>query len=159
VWDEIVEHLPRFESAVLTGLDAEGYPFSVRCRPRINAVARVLEVHLPAGIPVRPGPASLLCHRHDENLWHLRSFLVRGELNRDGRGWTFRPQRFVPGAGIGGPMGVVRFFVGSRRTARRYLEKRGLSRPRVPWEEIRALKAQARASTDTDREVDRSASR
>src|SRR5215218_2999835 len=60
VWDEIVRHLPSFESAVLTGLDAEGYPYSVRCRPRIDPTARTLKVQLPAAI--RPGPASLLCH-------------------------------------------------------------------------------------------------
>jgi hypothetical protein len=146
VWDEIVEHLPDFESAVLTGLDAEGYPYSVRCRPYGDPVRRVLRVRLPAGIPFQPGPASLLCHRHDENLWNLKSFLVRGDLGRDARDWTFGPRRFVPGAGIGGPMGLVRFFTGSRRTARRYLKKRGQDRPRIPWEEIEEIKAQARVS-------------
>ncbi len=143
MWDEIAEHLPGFESAVLTGLDAEGYPYSVRCRPRTDPVRRVLRVRLFEGIPVRPGPASLLCHSHDENLWNLKSFLVRGELGRDARGWKFHPQRFIPGAGIGGPASMLRLFAGSRRTARRYLERRGLPRPRVPWEEIIAIKARA----------------
>jgi hypothetical protein len=142
VWDEIVRHLPSFESAVLTGLDAEGYPYSVRCRPRIDPTTRTLKVQLPAAI--RPGPASLLCHRHDENMWNLKSFLVRGTLTREGPGWSFRPRRFVPGAGIGGRMGLVRFVIGSRRNARRYLEKRGQPRPRIPWGEVNAIKAQAR---------------
>jgi len=31
MWDEMLGHLPDFESAVLTGIDAEGYPYSVRC--------------------------------------------------------------------------------------------------------------------------------
>jgi hypothetical protein len=144
VWDEIVKHLALFESDVLTGLDAEGYPYSVRCRPRADPVRRVLRLRLPADIPVQPGSASLLCHSHDENMWHLRSFLARGELSSDARGWKLRPVRFVPGAGIGGPVGVVRFVIGSRRNARRYLARRGLPRPRVPWSEIIAIKARAK---------------
>jgi len=34
MWDEIEKYLPVFESAVLNVADAEGYPYSVRCRPR-----------------------------------------------------------------------------------------------------------------------------
>jgi hypothetical protein len=86
-----------------------------------------------------------LCHRHDENLWNLKSFLVRGTLARGEDGeWTFRPERCVPGAGIGGPMAMVRFVAGARKTAGRYLEKRGLPRPRIPWDAINAIKAQIR---------------
>jgi hypothetical protein len=144
-WNEMVGHLSDFESVVLTGVDAEGYPYSVRNRPRIDPFERVLLVRLPAGTPVQPGPASLLCHRHDENLWNLKSFLVRGTLARGEDGeWTFRPERFVPGAGIGGPMAMVRFVAGARKTAGRYLEKRGLPRPRIPWDDINAIKAQIR---------------
>lgn len=141
MWGEIVNHLPSFESAVLTGLDGEGYPYSVRCRPYTDPVRRVLRMRLPDGTPVQPGPASLLCHKHDESMWNLKSFLVRGELSRDARGWSLRPRRFVRGAGIEGPMGMVRFLTGSRRNARRYLRKRELARPRIPWEEIEAIKA------------------
>jgi hypothetical protein len=148
VWDEILRHLPDFESAVLTGIDAEGYPYSVRCRPQPDA--RVLRVQLPSYVPVRPGPASLLCHRHDENLWNLKSFLVRGTLAREDGTWIFRPGRFISGAGIGGPMGMVRFVTGSRMNARRYLQKRGLPRPRIPWDEVNAIKAQARGGGPPD---------
>ncbi len=143
-WNEMVGHLSDFESVVLTGVDSEGYPYSVRNRPRIDPFERVLLVRLPAGTPVQPGPASLLCHRHDAHLWNLKSFLVRGMLVHEDAGWTFRPERFIPGAGIGGAMGLMRFVVGSRKRARRYLEKRGLPRPRIPWDEVNAIKAQAR---------------
>jgi hypothetical protein len=61
VWDETLKHLAGFESAVLTGLDAESYPHSVRCRLRTDPVGRVLRVRIAADIPVQPGPASLLC--------------------------------------------------------------------------------------------------
>ncbi len=144
MWGEIVRLLPDFENAVLTGLDAEGYPYGVRCRPRADSTRRVIGVPLPAHAPVQVGPASLLCHAHDEELWNLRSFLVRGVLRREGEGWVFEPRAFVPGAGVGGPMGMVRFVRGSRQNAERYLKKRGLTRPSIPWNRINEIKAQAR---------------
>ena len=144
MWDEIVRLLPSFEDAVLTGLDAEGYPYGVRVRPRADPTKRLITVPLPAHAPVQAGPASLLCHSHDEDLWNLRSFLVRGVLRREGEGWTFEPRAFVPGAGVGGPMGLVRFVRGSRQNAERYLKKRGLARPSIPWTKINEIKAQAR---------------
>ena len=141
MWAEITRHLYRFESAVLSGLDEEGYPFSVRCRPYADlSGAGVLTVWLPPGTPLRPGPASLLCHTHDENLWNLESFLLRGYLVKDAGGWSFEPGQFIPGAGIGGLLGKIRFLAGSRRRARRYLKQRGLARPRIPWDEIKAAR-------------------
>jgi hypothetical protein len=142
VWDEIVRLLPGFESAVLTGLDAEGYPYSVRCRPWADSSARQIRVHLPTHASIEAGPASLLCHSHDENLWDLRSFLVRGTLAREDIGWILEPQRYVPGAGVEGLRGMVRFVTGSRRNTKRYLKKRGLARPRIPWKAINEIKAQ-----------------
>jgi hypothetical protein len=138
---EITRHLYEFESAVLSGLDEEGYPFSVRCRPYPDTTgAEALKIWLPPGTPIRPGPASLLCHSHDENLWNLKSFLVRGVLVKDAGGWSFEPGRFIPGLGIGGLPAMIRFFFGSRRKASRYLRERNLARPSIPWDEINAAK-------------------
>jgi hypothetical protein len=141
MWTEITGHLYLFESAVLSGLDEEGYPFSVRCRPYPDTSgAEALKIWLPPGTPVRPGPASLLCHSHDENLWNLESFLVRGVLVKEAGGWSFEPGQFIAGMGIGGLTGMIRLFARSRRNAGRYLEKRGLARPRIPWDEINAAR-------------------
>jgi hypothetical protein len=148
MWAEITKYLYQFESAVLSGLDEEGYPFSVRCRPYPDASgAEVLRVWLPPHTVLRPGPASLLCHSHDENLWNLRSFLVRGVLKKDDGGWSFEPVQFIPGAGIGGFPAMIRFFTGARRNARRYLKKRRLARPRILWDEINAAKKKAFSSS------------
>lgn len=145
MWDEIMKYLPDFQSAVLTSVDAEGYLLSIRCRPRPEPETKLLRMELPASLPVRSGPASLLCHRHDENLWNQKSFLVRGSLTQETQeGWSFRPQQFLPGAGIGGLIGLVRFIYRSRREAKRYLQRRGLPRPPIPWEQIKAIKAQGR---------------
>ena len=145
MWPEITTHLYEFESAVLSGIDEDGYPFSVRCRPYPDASgAEVLRVWLPPGTPLRPGPASLLCHSHNENLWNLKGFLV---LFLNFGEWSVEPVRFVPGIGMGGLLGMIRLFVSSRRNARRYLEKRGLARPSIPWDEINAAKKEALASS------------
>jgi hypothetical protein len=144
MWADIVKHLATFDSAVLTAQDAQGYPFSVRCRPQVDSGQQLLRLSLAAGLPIQAGPAGLLCHYHDEQLWNLRSFVVRGQLEREGEGWLFRPVQFIPGAGIGGFIGQMRFALKASRTANAYLQKRGLARPSIPWDEVKALHEQAK---------------
>ena len=142
MWDELVKQLGDFASAVLTGADASGYPFSIRCRPEPDAVAQALRVRVPEYANIQAGPAGLLCHKHDEALWNLKSFVVRGSLEQDAQGWLFRPQQFIPGAGIGGLIGMVKFLKDGRRCARQYLDKRGLARPSIEWDQIHAVWAE-----------------
>lgn len=143
MWAEIVKEMADFESAVLAGVDDSGYPYSIRCKPEPDAGEQVLRMRLPDSARLQSGPAALLYHRHDESLWNLKSFISRGTLERDPRGWLFRPQQFTPGAGIGGPMGMVKFVQDGRRSTRQYLEKRRLSRPAIAWDSIHALWAEA----------------
>ena len=145
MWAELVRELRRYDSAVLTGLDADGYPYSVRCQPAPDAASQTLRVRLPADTPLQPGAASLLCHLHDEGLWNQRSFLARGRLVRQGDAWMFQPTQFVPGIGVECVKGLVRFVIGARRNTKRYLAARHLPRPRIPWADINAAKAAARA--------------
>lgn len=144
MWRELTRHLGQYPSAVLTGHDATGYSFSVRCRPSVDAVAKVVRIDVAHDVGLQPGPASLLCHSHNLFLWNLRSFLVRGVLARDAAGWRFHVIKFVPGIGIGGVIGMMRFAVSKRRVARNYLADRGLARPRVPWDQLQALKSQVK---------------
>lgn len=146
MWDSLVSYMPRFNSAVLTALDSSGHPFSLRCRPQAEAVAQVLRLPLPEAeaTPLMPGPACLLFHKHDDRLWNLLSFVVRGTLERDGHGWVLRPSQFIPGVGIGGLMSYIRFLVDGRRTTNRYLRQRGLPRPRIPWHEWQEVIDQAK---------------
>ena len=143
MWDEITKSLAQFPDAVLTTVEADGYPLSIRCQPQADAATRVLRVPTAGGVDLRPGPASLLCHSHDENLWKLRAFLVRGRIETGDGSWVFHPQKFIPGGGMGGPLGDVRAIVGARRTAKRYLTQRGLARPAIPWDRIKAKRHQA----------------
>jgi len=146
MWPEIVTRLPRFSRAVLTGLDSGGDPVSVRCQPTLDQQAQVLRVLLPEGLGMVPGPAGLLCHRHDEQLWRLKSFLLRGTLERTGHGWVFRPRQLVRGMDTT-PVSNLRLLRNARRTAKRYLAARGLPRPTIPWEHYAQLKDQASGST------------
>ena len=136
---------------MLTGVDGDGYPFSIRCAAELDESKQVLRVSLPEWSRIRPGPANLLCHGHNHQLWDLRSFMVRGTLEpAGGETWLFRPARFVPGVGVGGPAGMVRFALAKRQAARRYLERRGLARPRIDWLQLKALQARARQASPSE---------
>lgn len=143
MWPEILTRLQDFSSAVLTGLDADGYPTSVRCHPQPDHDAKVLQVEVPGDLEILPGPAGLLCHQHDEQLWRLKSFLVRGTLEHDHQGWVFRPGRLVRGMDRT-LVSNLQLMRSGRRTTKRYLAARGLSRPAVPWSQLAALKEEAR---------------
>ena len=137
--EETAAALTRFPEAVLTGVDSSGYPVSVRCRPDVDRAAGALRVRRPSWLEVRVGPTSLMSHRHDEQLWGLEGFLVRGTLDIDGEDLMFRPSSFTWTAG-GGLWSTIRMVAGTRRAAADYLERRKLARPRVPWDTIAAAK-------------------
>jgi hypothetical protein len=143
MWAEIEKHLPLFESAVLNASDGEGYPYSVRCRPEQDRPAGILRIDLAGRMNVQAGPASLLFHSHDEELWNQKIFLLRGRLEETGDGHVFRPEKFVPSMGIGGFLGMVRMILGVRKAATAYLNRRNLVRPRIPWAEVEAVKEEA----------------
>jgi hypothetical protein len=144
MWTSIVRYLPEFDSGVLTALDSAGSVFSLRCQPQPDTVAQVLRLSLPEQTMLMPSPGCLLFHKHDDRLWNLLSFAVRGTLERDVHGWFLHSTQFIPGVGIGGLMGYVRFLVDGRRTTNRYLRKRGLARPRIAWNEWQDVIKQAK---------------
>ena len=137
MWSDVVSGLETVPDAVLTGVDASGYPAGVRCSPRPDHVHQQLRCVRPPGVDLVDGPASLLGHSHDELLWNLRSFLVRGTVRTVGSEWIFSPAAVVPGLGMAGPVGEFRSFIAARRRAGRFLSRRGLDRPAVPWRQIR----------------------
>ena len=140
MWAEYTKILSTFESAVLTGFDSSGYPLSMRCHPQAVAHEQVLTVAIPATVDLQSGPACLLVHAHNEQLWDLRSYLVRGRLERQGESAQLLVEKLTPGAGMGGPLAVITLIRNARRTANNYLQKRNLPRPTVPWEKLAACK-------------------
>lgn len=143
MWRELVRRLGRYRSAVLTTVDADGYPTSLRCHPTPDDSHQVLRIGLPEHLGLRLGRASLLWHTHDERLWNQWSLLVRGELERDELGWLLRPALVLPGIEQT-PAAFFRFVRDCRRRAAAYLAARGLPRPSIPWEQIEAAKRSAR---------------
>ena len=143
MWSDLLRVLPRFSSAVLTFRDAQGYPFSVRCHPRADEATQSFTLEIPKNVPACPGPASLLWHLHDERLWNQLSYTTRGHVEQEGAEWRYTPTHYTPGLGIGGVPAFVGFVFSARRIAAGYLSRRGLARPRVPWRQINAIKAQA----------------
>ena len=141
-FEQSVVALRDFTDAVLTAMDSSGYPVSLRCRPSPSPEEGALRVPAPSWFDGVPGPASLMCHSHDDELGKLQGFFVRGELDRDGGELVFHPARFSRSV-AGSPLEILRLGRQTRRAARRYLKHRGLERPKVPWERIEAAKKQA----------------
>ncbi|GHO79246.1 hypothetical protein KSD_70170 [Ktedonobacter sp. SOSP1-85] len=137
--NKLKEYLHSFRDAVLTGLNAQGYPVSVRCQPEIDETEHTLQIHLPADIQIVPGPAGLLCHSHDEKLWHLKSFALQGTLEHQEDISLFHVQRFLPGINMAGAPGPITTLIRARRTMKQALQKRGLPQPSIPWTRMKQL--------------------
>ncbi|MBK3580094.1 pyridoxamine 5'-phosphate oxidase family protein [Streptomyces sp. MBT65] len=134
--------LARFSSAVLAARDDSGAPVLARTRPAPTDDGFAVEV--PADCAATAGPASLLVHRHDEHLNHMHNVLVRGTLKVADGVWRLVPTKVVEPMGTGRPTDAIRVLRSTRRATTRYLERRGLDRPHVQWDEFRALAASAR---------------
>ncbi len=126
-----------FPSGVLGVRDASGAPLLARVLPSPDGSGFVFDADVPA--EAVPGAASLLVHRHDEHLDGMRNALVRGELRRDRDRWVLVPNRVVEPMGNGQRGGALRVLRDARRSTNRYLERRGLARPRIEWDRFREL--------------------
>ncbi|WP_433793042.1 pyridoxamine 5'-phosphate oxidase family protein [Actinoplanes sp. CA-252034] len=138
------EVLAGFDSVVLTAVDKAGAPLLLRTT--VSVASEGYRVDVPEDVPVAEGPAGLLVHRHDDRLWNLYNASVRGELVADGTGWLLKPDRLVePGARHrGSPLDQLRVLRETRAATKRYLERRGLARPVIPWADYRAIRSRVR---------------
>ncbi len=83
MWAEAAKWLGKFDEAVLTMLDSDGYPASVRVDSRAyDPATGELPATLPGALHVVEGPANLLCHYHDEKLWKLNAIQHQGSGSR-----------------------------------------------------------------------------
>jgi hypothetical protein len=129
--------LGKFDEAVLTVLDADGYPASVRVDTRTyDAATGRLPAELPDVLRAVEGPANLLCHYHDEKMWKLKAIQVKGRLEKRDDEWDFVTTAFSPPS----KLAVVAFLKGTRTAAQKYLDKRGLERPEVNWVAVNEIK-------------------
>jgi hypothetical protein len=132
-WDRRIDELGRrYESAVLSFIAPDGFPFSIRVPVGIDRRARRIHIDAePVGAPLRPGLACVTAHDHEESLRWQRNFQVRGDLVQDSSGrWAVVPHRVVHGFELP-PAGALTRAISSfpkirrfRRTAKQELARR-----------------------------------
>jgi hypothetical protein len=134
---EAAKWLGKFDEAVLTVLDADGYPTSIRVdTSTYDGATGRLPVAMPDVVRAVEGPANLLCHYHDEKLWKLKALHVKGRLEKRDGEWDFVTTGFKPPS----KLELFAFLKGSGISAKKYLDKRGLSRPEVNWDSVNEIK-------------------
>jgi hypothetical protein len=140
-WDRRIQELGRrYGSAALSFVGPDGFPFAVRVPVAASRRARLISIDAqPAGAPLRPGPACVTAHDHEEALRWQRNFQVRGQLVPHPRGgWAVAPERVVsgfelpPGGALSRAIANFRKIRRFRRTARR--ERRRRSAAAAPRE-------------------------
>lgn len=132
-WDRRIEELGRrYESAVLSFVAPDGFPFSIRVPVAVDRRARLIHIDAePVGAPLRPGLACITAHDHEESLRWQRNFQVRGDLvEHSSGGWDVVPHRVVHGFELP-PAGALARAITSfpkirrfRRTAKEELARR-----------------------------------
>jgi len=137
------EILARFPTAVLGALDPAGAPLLMRTTT--TPVEEGFEVRTEKDSDVAAGPATLLVYPPDQRLSGPYSAVVRGRLSELGAGrWLLIPDRVTGPSATDSPTDPALLLLKeNQRAATRYLDRRGLARPRVPWDEYRKLAAGA----------------
>ena len=142
MWTEAAKWLGKFDGAVLTTLDADGYPASVRVDSRAyDAATGELAATLPGALHIVDGPANLLCHYHDEKLWKLNAISIKGRLENRNGSWVFASTAFNAPS----KLALLSFIKGVRTAAQKYLDKLGLDRPDVDWAAVKEVQRRAKA--------------
>jgi hypothetical protein len=141
VWAEAAKWLNKFDEAVLTVLDTDGYPASVRVDPATyDAATGELRAILPDALNAAEGPANLMAHYHDEKMWNIKNTTVKGQLvMRDGA-WMFVSTGFDAPS----KLAMLLFVKSARASGQKYLDKRGLQRPQVKWAPIKEITARVK---------------
>ncbi len=152
MWNKLLVVRARaYTNGVLTVVDADGYPLSVRCTVQFDDVRELVTFTAPPPLIIgQQGLACLLFHRHSPVLEDQYELMIKGELLDEGGQPVFRPAAFVTGTGspaddqmphATNPVQLIQFMLLGRRKAREYLAKRGAPWPPISFEGLlRALK-------------------
>jgi hypothetical protein len=132
IWDERMDELAdRYDSAVVSLVAPDGFPFSVRVPIAADRGERIVRLAAePVGVPLEPGLACLAAHDHHPDFKWQRNFQVRGDLVEDGSGWVLVPHKLVGGFELPPGSFVQRYRLNAkkvkryRKTAKRELERR-----------------------------------
>jgi pyridoxamine 5'-phosphate oxidase-like protein len=131
-WDPRMDELgQRYETAALSFVAPDGFPFSVRVPISLDREGHKVRVDVdPVGAPIQPGLACLTAHDHHPEFKWQQNFQVRGDLVRDGERWALVPRKLVGGFELpAGRLAMLRANFAKarrfRRVAKRELAKRG----------------------------------
>ena len=131
VWDERMEELgDRYETAVLSLVAPDGFPFSLRLPIELDPGAlRVRLGGAPLGVPLQPALACLTAHDHHPRFSWQRNFQVRGDLVKDGDAWALVPHKLVGGFELPPASMLARYRLNFQKMLRfRKIAKRELAR-------------------------------
>ena len=131
-WDERIEEMgQRYETAVLSVVASDGFPFSIRLPIQPHRRAGLIRIEgVATGAPLLPGLACLTAHDHAPDFSWQRNFQVRGDLVRDERGWAVVPHRLIGGFELPPSSALARYRLNAakmwrfRATAKRELARR-----------------------------------
>jgi hypothetical protein len=98
-WDGRMDLLgDRHETAVLSLVGPDGFPFSLRLPIEPDRAAhRVRLGALPDWLPAAPSKACLTAHAHGPKFQWQTNFQVRGDLVQDGDEWSLVPHKLIGG--------------------------------------------------------------
>ena len=153
MWNERLAALTsEYSTAVLSIVDSDGYPVSVRCLAHLDPARQIFTFPTPPAQAMSwRGKACLLFHQFNERLEGLRQIVVLGELVCEEGLLTLQINKFVTANGkentdrmphASSPIHMLQFFWLGCRKARAYLGKRGAPWPPIPYDEIERLIAE-----------------
>ncbi len=133
-WDRRIEELGSLhQTAVLSIVSPDGFPFATRVPVRLDGARRWIEIDTAGvGVPLQPGLACVTAHTHGERFTWQQNFQVRGDLIETRGGWGLVPRRLIGGFEIpGSRVEALRVNAAKarrfRRTAKRRLAERQLA--------------------------------
>jgi len=153
MWNErLAKRASNYSTGVLSIVDADGYPMSVRCTANLDASRQVFTFPTPPALAANwRGKACLLFHQFNERLEGLKQMVILGELVSENGLLTLHVSKFVTANGrpntdqmphASSPLHMLQFFLLGRRKSRAYLARRGTPWPPIPYDEIERLLAE-----------------
>jgi general stress protein 26 len=137
---QVTRQLAGYSDGVLATVVRDEPPVLRRVRPVADPASGTLLLQDadPAGLTAAT-TANLLLHRHDDQLGRLRQLGAVGALEAGQEHVALRPTRLLAGPMATTPLSLARTLRRLRRTTQDYLDRRGLSRPVIPWADYHRL--------------------
>jgi hypothetical protein len=141
---QVTRQLSGYSDGVLATVVRDEPPVLRRVRPVADPSTGTLLLKEadPAGLTAARS-ANLLLHRHDEQLGRLRQLGSVGAIEAGEEHIALRPTRVLAGAMATTPLSLARTLRRLRGTTQRYLDRRGLSRPAIPWGDYHRLASES----------------